>query len=201
MAYSVRLHGFLKRLKTLEKHFLPKDLKFPPTGQYSKQQEDHARAYVLLVHAEIEAYIEDRVQEVADLAYAQWKQTATFTKTLDRLLRHHLDTQRKPWRPIVRSDEAVNAAFNSYGSIVKGNNGVKESDLLSMLFPIGLDYHRLDGTWLATMNSFGALRGSFAHTTQIKAQQSINPQDEYRTVTDLILPPIKKLDSKISRLH
>lgn len=200
MAYSPRFCELLTRLKTLEKNFLPAKLKLPSTGQYSQQQEDHARAYVLLVHAEIEAYFEDRVQEVVDEAHNQWK-SGTCTKIMERLLRHHLDSQKKPWRPVVKSDDAVNAAISSYSSIVKGINGVKEANLLAMLFPIGFDYHKLDSTWLVTMDSFGSSRGGFTHTTQIKTQQPINPQDEYKTIKKEVLPPIQKLDGKISRLR
>jgi len=185
----------------LERHFLPKGLKFPATGQYSIQEEDHARAYVLLVHAEIESYIEDRAQEVVDQTHANWQQTATCTKTLERLLRYHLDHQRKLWHPVTKSDAAVSAAINFYGSIVKGNNGVKEANLLSMLFPIGLDYRRLDAAWLATMDSFGSVRGTFAHASQIKTQQSIDPKTEYQIVKQQILPAMKKLDGMISRLR
>jgi len=201
MAYSARLREFLERLKVLETHFLPMAPNFPPTGQYSKQEEDHARAYVLLVHAEIESYFEDRAQDVVAQAHAHWKRTATCTGTLERLLRYHLDSKKQPWRPITKSEDALSAAVNFYGSIVKSNHGVKEANLLSMLFPIGLEYHRLDGTWLATMDSFGSIRGVFAHATQIKTQQSIDPQSEYKTVRELILPPMRKLDGKISRLR
>ncbi len=65
----------------------------------------------------------------------------------------------------------------------------------------GPHYNRLDGTWLATMDSFGSLRGTFAHSTQIKAQQAIDPQSEYHTVKKQILPAMKKLDGKIGRLR
>lgn len=44
MAQSRRLRELLTRLKTLEQHFLPKHLKFSPTGQYSKRDEDRGRA-------------------------------------------------------------------------------------------------------------------------------------------------------------
>jgi hypothetical protein len=64
MAQSLRLRSLLARLKTLEKHFLPKGLKFPSTGQYSKHEEDQGRAYVLLAHAELESYFEDRAEEI-----------------------------------------------------------------------------------------------------------------------------------------
>ena len=173
---------------------------FPPTGQYSALQEDHARAYVLLVHAEIESYFEDRVQEVVDHSHARWRQSSTCTRSLERLLRYHLDSQKLLWASITVTADAIEAAINSYRSIVSNNNGVKERNLLSLLYPIGLDYRKLDRTWLATMDSFGSNRGGFAHGSQIKTQQTIDPQSEYKTVRDFVLPPMRKIDRMLTRL-
>jgi len=199
MAQSTRYGELLIRLKAIERHFLPAGLKFPPTSQYTVQEEDHGRAYVLLIHAEVESYLEDRVKEVVQAAQSKWQSHTVCTRTLNRLLRRHLDSQKKPWRPVVKSSDAVDAAINSYYAVVNSNNGVSETDLLSMLFPIGIEYQKLDSAWLATMSSFTSLRGTFAHT-QIKLHQSIDPKGEYEKVKKQILPGIKKLDSKINRL-
>ena len=72
--------------------------------------------------------------------------------------------------------------------------------MLQMLFPIGIDYVDLDSAWLSTMNSLGSTRGGFAHTTHIKTTQAIDLQSHYRTVKQNILPELKKLDKRISRL-
>lgn len=200
MAQSQRLRALLARLKTLEKHFLPKGLTFPATGVYSKHEEDQGRAYVLLVHAELESYFEDRAEEVLASALVYWQNHSTCNKPLRCLLRVHLDKNGKPWEPIQSTKNAVEAAINSHKSTLSANNGVKEKNLLQMLFPIGIAYRELDSTWLSTMNSFGSARGGFAHTTHIKTTQAIDLQSEYRTVRNDVLPELKKLDKRISKL-
>jgi len=201
MAQSQRLRVLLARLKTLEKHFLPKDLKFPPTRQYSKHEEDHGRAYVLLVHAELEPYFEDRAEDVLTDADAHWQAHTKCNKPLKRFLRAHLDSKGKPWLPIQTTRNAVTAAINFHRNTVNRNKGVQEKNLLQMLFPLGIDYDRIDTAWLATMNSFGSTRGGFAHTTNIKTTQAIDLQSQYRIVKNNILPELRKLDKRISNLN
>src|SRR5271170_1595608 len=53
-----------RRLKKLRSRFLPKA--FSPTGDYTDRELDHARGYRLLVHAEIEAYLEESAQRIAN---------------------------------------------------------------------------------------------------------------------------------------
>jgi len=62
MPRSKRLSQLENRLETLEKHFLPAEKDFSLTGNYSKEQHDKTKAYLLLVHAELEAYFEDRAR-------------------------------------------------------------------------------------------------------------------------------------------
>jgi hypothetical protein len=198
MANSRRFRQLNKRLDTLADHFLPEQ--FSPIGQYTDREEDHARAYVLLVHAEVESFIEDRVKEIVTKAHARWTNHRICTRMMVRLLRHHLDSKKLPWKPVVKSDDAINAAVNSFSSVIASNNGIKEANLLIMLFPLGVDYRRINTAWLATIDSFGTDRGTFAHTSQMKAHQAIDPQNESDKVRRQILPGLKKLDRKISRL-
>jgi hypothetical protein len=167
MASSRRYRQLSKRLDILAEHFLPEQ--FSPTGQYTDREEDHARAYVLLVHAEVESFIEDRAKELVTKAHARWANHGRCTRMMVRLLRHHLDSKKLPWKPVVKSADAINAAVNSFSSVIASNNGIKEVNLLTMLFPIGVDYRQFNTAWLATIDSFGTDRGMFAHTSQMKA--------------------------------
>ena len=56
MANSIRHKQLVSRIITIEKNLLP-PIKI--NGNYTKQESDLIRSYVLLVHAEIEAYFED----------------------------------------------------------------------------------------------------------------------------------------------
>jgi hypothetical protein len=65
------------------------------------------------------------------------------------------------------------------------NHGVKQSDIMKLLLPIGFRPSDLDAVFVATLDSFGANRGEVAHTS-IKTQQQIDPQTELNTVSRLI---------------
>jgi hypothetical protein len=83
MPRSVRFRTLTKELSRLKKQFLPK---ISPTGLYSDRQLALTLAYRVLAHAEIEAYLEDRVWEVAINAKKDWDNTGKTRRTLICLL-------------------------------------------------------------------------------------------------------------------
>ena len=196
MPKSRRFTQLERRLDTLRSHFL---LRFSAIGDYSNREQDLARAYLILAHAEIEAFCEDRARAVAVKAQDLWNRKGRCSKVLVRLINFHNIESRRPWKRIDKSHEKVNAAIQSFMSSIDSNNGVREENLLRMFFPIGIELADLDNTWLATMDSFGKARGKVAHTT-IKAQQQIDPATEYGRVTTQIIPGLKKLDRKMRGL-
>src|ERR1700746_382487 len=70
---SARYRQLARRLAELRAHLLP--IEFSPTGVYAKHELDKARAYRVLVHAEIEAYLEDSARRIANESLKQWKAT------------------------------------------------------------------------------------------------------------------------------
>ena len=197
MRGSIRFRELVRRLQTLRTNFLP--VSFSPLGQYSSSEYDFARAYVVLAHAEIEAYVEDRARERARQAVGRWKNTGRTSAVISRLLEFHNISMRKPWKRATKSEKEINAAVSSFFDTLKKNHGVKEQDLLTMLYPIGLRLRDMDNAWLATMDSFGLQRGTLAHQS-IKTQQPLDPETEYKRIRSEILSGLKKLDRKISRL-
>jgi hypothetical protein len=183
-------------LTTLQKHLLP--AQFSPTGQYSPTQYDLTKAYVLLVHAEVEAFLEDRSRERVKKLEKAWSTKRRRTKGLRRLIQAHDSHHRQPWRPVDWSNDKVNSAIMSYLSLISNNNGIKEKDICQMLFPLGIDYEALDVTWLANMSSFGVARGGFAHSS-IKTHQPIDPENELNKVRQL-LKGLSRIDRKLSGL-
>src|SRR4051812_44075752 len=69
MAKSRRLIQLERRLGELETHFLPA-LKL--SGNYTKKELDDTRAYCVLSHAEIEAYLEDVALNKVDTSFNDW---------------------------------------------------------------------------------------------------------------------------------
>src|SRR5580704_2592689 len=191
MPCSRRFIQLVKRLETLKTHLLPAN--FSPVGQYSEREYDLARAYLVLAHAEIEAFCEDRGRRVAERAHGLWKRKGRRNTVLIGLLKFHHATTRKPWTPLDKSPPRLESAVNYYlGSVIGQNHGVREENLSKMFFPIGIDPAGLDNVWVTTMDSFGVSRGAIAHSS-VKTQQPIDPETEFERIRDQILPGLRKL--------
>jgi hypothetical protein len=191
---SKRLHQLLKRLETLEEHFLPPDGQFSLTGQYSREQHDKTKAYLLLVHAELEAYLEDRARSRVDIAHNSFQQTGLCTSVLSRLVVHHQD-ELEPISP-----DKVRKAVNYYLNRIENNHGILEKNLLSLFLPIGLHHRDLDTRLVTACNQLGRKRGQFAHAS-IKTHQQVDPKTERDNIRKNIIPELKKLDGKVRGLR
>jgi RiboL-PSP-HEPN len=197
MAASKRFQRLVTRLAVLEKHLLPKQ--FSPTGHYSSKEVDLARAYVLLTHAEIEAYIEDRADSKVARAYEAWQNRQVCSSLLSRVVIYY-QARAKSWDVTGIHRVNVDKARNFYVNELRENHGIKEKNLLSIFLPLGLEHSDFDTSLLATLNNFGVLRGKLAHES-IKTHQPIDPKNERDKIQKHILPELRKLDIKISRLY
>ena len=83
MSSSSRFRTLTKELNRLKRQFLPK---INPTGIYSDRQLALTIAYRVFAHAEIEAYLEDRVKKVAIDAKIDWDKRGKTSRTLLSLL-------------------------------------------------------------------------------------------------------------------
>jgi hypothetical protein len=178
MPQSARLLELKKRLVILRRHLLPGDLS--STGSYSPRVLDRARAYRVLTHAEFETYLEDRCWTIASGAIREWK--------VDKKPRHVLMSLLSRCGSASDSDETLDERVGRAGSTffhtIKNNHGIRESNLLALLQPVGIELADLNGTWVNTVDSFGAARGEVAHTT-VGAQRPIDPRTERTTVTQV----------------
>jgi RiboL-PSP-HEPN len=188
---SARFQILSRRVQQLRRRFIPKA--FSPTGSYSERQRDHARAYRLLVHAEIEAYLEDRAREIALRAVQSFKANGRAKSIILNLVSFH--SKHRPINAMKLKEiysgkvnhvaEAIDSAMLSYTHTITNNHGIKQEDVLRLLLPLGFRLADLDSGLLATLDSFGANRGKVAHTS-IKAQQLIDPKTETDTVDQMI---------------
>lgn len=194
MAISKRLQQLLKRLGVLERHFLPSKSQVSISGRYSLEQDDKTKAYLILAHAELEAYFEDRARSRVDIAQAHWQRTGTCTPVLSRLVAYH----QKEFEPI--SGNVVTKAINYYVDKLENNHGVKERNLLSIFLPLGLNHQDLDTRLVSACNQLGRKRGQFAHAS-IKTHQQVDPKTEKDNVWKNIIPELRKLDKKLTRLR
>jgi hypothetical protein len=89
--------------------------------------------------------------------------------------------------------------YGQYKRTVVTNHGIRISNILRILLPIGVRETEIDAVWLSTTDGFGAKRGATAHSASIT--YTIDPQDDFQTVgqimngvrdLDLLLNQIKK---------
>ena len=149
MPKSVRFRMLTKELNRLKRQFLPK---INPTGSYSERQLAHTLAYRVLVHAEIEAYLEDRVWEVALNAKNHWDSQGKTCRSLICLLGFSGQMMEAPPDTLtptkgskalppekIKVNKKIDLAINSFKRSIDQNHGIKETNLLALLLPIGID--------------------------------------------------------------
>ena len=194
MPRSRRYQLLRSRIRQLRNHLLPK--KFDSTGNYSERQRDRASAFLLLSHAEIEAYLEDIVVETADSAYDKWMQRGVITKPLLAMLGYSdsnlilppKDKTSPTTRHLGNGIEGIKKNFNrhAYGH----NNGIKTENVLRLLLQVGIDEAEIDPLWLGTINTFGSLRGDIAHRTRIQNSPRVyhppDPKTEHDNVKNIV---------------
>lgn len=201
---SARYRALEKRIRQLEKRLLPST---SATGSYSELQLDLVRGYRLLVHAEIEAYLEDKARLCANESLRRFKAGRKPTTVVMNLLAFHSPQKGVSQRQIreiyasgaIHAQEMAAQATTAYNRVVSLNNGIRESNILQLLLPIGFLHSEIDSTWLSTTDSFGAKRGETAHTS-IRAQLQPDPATEQTTVQQ-ILAGLLTLDQRIKTLR
>ena len=179
MSTTPRFAELVERIDDLQFRFVPP---LDPTGTYSDAEYDAMSAFRLLVHAEIERFIESLVEDALTRfprKINSWKTSGCSSQLVDALVAHMDRELRK---------------------FVKDNNGVKSRNILAMLKPLGLNGSHLDNIWLQTMDTYGEVRGGHAHNSR-RAVTPIDPQTEQNLVYVQILPQLHALELLIGALN
>ena len=140
-------------------------------GAYNLRELTMARAYGLLVHAEIECYFENIAKEVVLKSYKKWKLEK---KSSHVLMSVTAFLNPKEQIPENVSNEKINKneeglienrlkdCVSRYIGMIEKNNGIKETNLLKILLPLGIHLNDIDHTFLNSANSYtieGSIKG------------------------------------------
>jgi hypothetical protein len=199
MAKSRRLNQLLTRIAFLEHNILPAERL---DGNYTNVERDLIKSYLLLVHAEIEAYFEDRAKEKVNKALTKWSTNRQKSSCLKAVLA--FSGNDISYDNVKKTDSndieyRINRAVNHFLSLVNKNNGVKQNDIINLIIPIGIEMSELDNTWLNTMESFGSTRGNIAHNS-IAVQTALDRNTEKDRINTQIIPEIERLDQLIQKI-
>ncbi|MET8556375.1 HEPN domain-containing protein [Streptomyces sp. NPDC004959] len=189
---SLRFQELETRITELEKHLIPSP--FDPTGSYDDVVYEHTRAFRVLIHAEFEAFIEDRVIEVVNTAYSRWEYSGVISTSLLSVVAYKESlhaipeslsdaSQKKKYPDLKARVEAAKNEFNRY--VRTKNHGIKEKNILRLLMPIGVTEDEIDPVWLNLTETWATARGEVAHSSA-KMQVRPDPQNEVKTVRQLL---------------
>lgn len=169
---------------TLKTALLP-DTKGGTDLNFSEEQLHKISAYCVMMHAEIEFFIESVLRTHTSDVLKQFD-TVPSTFLLPNLCFHYgQDNSLKDTTNLVRY------AKEWYYEIIADNHGVKTDNIKKMLNPIGLSIDDFDQSLISELHSFGDTRGRFAHNSFKKVMQEIpNPDDIYdkmKRIIDLLV--------------
>lgn len=201
MPLSSRYRTLVQRCAKLRQHFLPD--RFSPVGSYSQRQIDRTRGYRLLVHAEIEAYLEDQVRTTATRALHVWKHQTKISLPLVGILAFAKKFDEAAPNPntVRLLNFRLSKSNGHLSETIKENHELREKNLYALLLPIGIDETTLDPVWVGRMESFGVARGDVAHQSAVpgSVHHQVDPKSEYETVREL-LKGLALLDIAIGNL-
>ena len=201
MTESVRYRQLCAQIKSLRRHFLP--CRFSPTGSYKKIDRISVRSlgFRILSVAEIESYLEDRCVQIAKTALDSWLNNELYSIPLqcitvfsdvkyERMPSYLVQKPKdqKDWDDLVSPRQRIIKAVEKYLAFVqKENHGIRESNLMALLIPIGLDLRLLDSTFIDRIDFLGSIRGDAAHTSCSMALKiGVDPEVEFTEVRKVL---------------
>lgn len=187
------------RKAELKKALLPKSVS--PTGNYRRSTYEKVSAYILLIHAEIEYYLEGLARDIAKKSYLDWIHNSKTNVTLVSLVAFSSCSFKSIPESATNLDEdlkyRIRKAHSVYNEYIRTkNHGIKEKNILELFLPIGVEISQIDNSLLIALENFGRERGQIAHTT--RAQQPLSPTDAENEVNQL-LALLKDFDLYIKR--
>jgi hypothetical protein len=166
------------------------------TPNPTPDQQEMARAFVTLAHAEFEYFAEEVFRGLSQ-ASLNGAASGVFGRPAIALLAFSgLDSLKGgtflssgPKKVSRKLSTRIGSAHGEFVQLLDSNNGIREKHLASMAVPVGLDASAVDNTWLNDLEAFCSSRGAFAHmsrTTQRGSHLAVNPADVWRTCKRLV---------------
>lgn len=191
---SVNFSNLKQSVEALKQTYLNSGV-FPlvPTPQ----EQEFARAFVVLAHAELEDYVESAFRDLSNLALSGMANGMLSRVAFSLFAFSGLPPQtggawlkmpsglppppggkkeKTPRQMMTRFGEA----HGRYALLLSKNHGVREKYLAALGVPIGLDAAKIDPTWITELGKFCDKRGIYAHHSRTNTKTAfgtIDPKD------------------------
>lgn len=182
------------RVQALEARYLPDNA--DPLGNYSEEQRDDARAFVLLSHAAIEEYLEQLSLSLSNEAVRK-ASSGEYDEFVCTFLSFWSEEARKKSNGSCLLD-VVRGAVGLHRKTIGGNHGIKAKDVDKLFAPFYMPDVNLDPNFGAALDEFGARRGKCAHAGLIGANAETDLYEMHGTMQELMFY-LKEFDSRCER--
>jgi len=211
MPPTAHFNELKQRVDELGSHMLPV---IKPGLTYTPAEHDCVRAYVLLVHAEVETFLEQRVKGEVACRIAAWDAAGTPSVVLMGLLAFHdgvwVDAIESLTSPVEGDkknptwssrdvDTRLRKCQTQTVYALNNNNGIKAKDVLDMLLRLGFRVGDIDSDLISQLDALGTDRGNFAHNAVRAVTNQPDPALAKAQVTEIV-DKLQELDVRISAL-
>ena len=163
------------------------------------------KAYLLLVHAELEKYFEMLSLAVAKSAYDDYDKAgkvsipllAVSSINLYALETHpddYNDLKTDEKKKVMVMHKRISQIYGKYLERVKGNNGIKNKDIFKLFWSIGISKDEIGEDLLMQLDSLGEKRGFIAHTGN--SIRLLNYEEE-KSKINYLMQELEKFDAFI----
>lgn len=162
------------------------------------------KAYLILVHAEFESYIESIITEKTDIALNNYVKLKELDKTIGGIVAYSNMVYEAPNKFVDANDPKARKTFDTIVNkeckmfkqeIKYLNNGIKIKNIAPLISKIGLDINSFDETEMNELEIFGENRGFIAHNS-IGINRVIDYSTEENHIQNIILL-FSKIDNMI----
>lgn len=188
---SSLFNDMTKRVKKLKGKYMARQIKKEITDPINYKFDIlNAAAYQLLVHAEIEEYIEAKALEVLNLIKNDVVQNGYGTAYFKNLLAiaNELDEPLSITAPYDESEfkVVVGSLIKKAQKEVSDNNGIKSNSFMKLALFSGYDKALIDPMLLANITTYGKRRGSVAHKGPRHVTNFLSPSAEVKDAEDIL---------------
>lgn len=152
---------------------------------------DSIAAFRLLMHAEIEDFLERKAKENLDrIDFQLVKSTAGSSRIFPELF-YIATVANRPLTPkcvfdVVSLKQHISDMIGAAKGLIKENHGIKESSFSTLSVFAGKTADEIDSTLSASLNSYGKIRGDVAHQSTRHSSTINAPSAEFASAKDLV---------------
>lgn len=186
---SKRLVALDKRIRDLRRAFLPRQ--FSPIGNYSPEALDNSSAFRLLVHAELESFIEEIALDIVNRATVNVNsgRICETSAAILCLYKQEMGGMPSQLSEINHSSFVQGVKLTCLHDLrrrIDKNNSIKPSSILSFFIPLGIDETKIDEQFLIDLSTLSARRGEVAHKRLGALLNLPDPKDDWNLVQRIV---------------